>query len=412
MWSRYAPFVPLLCNLAAASLGTPDDGCKIPADSSVYLSPGFGYELDCAVSTGVQSGYVLFVDFPDTPANDDPQSVYDEFLPAAREWYLTASFGRLDVSVEADLGSGFVRMPAAADSYGWERGLTAEAHYKYIQDAVDAHLQTRGPIAPVEVLYIIPTRAAAPITFSPTYMGPVSARSGEPIAKKSVTFGMDAYKTWGFKVWNHESGHTMCLPDLYPLPSGPVGQYVGGWDMMGFINGPGPDYFAWNKWRLGWLDDDQFDCILSAGTTSHTLSPVSDESGSRVKGVVIKRSGTDVLVAEVRSNTGNDGAACAQGVLVYHVSTTTATGAGPIRVFDATPGSGGCNGDELNDAPLSVEGVSSLSLPEWGVTVTVVSQQESDYTIEVRLETSRISDGSLERASELARRLEQTRLSR
>lgn len=380
----YITLIPLLGGVVTASLGTPDDGCKLPAVSNVYLSPGFGYELNCAVSTGVQTGFVIFVDFPDTPANDDAQSVYDEFMPGGRDWYLTSSFGRLDLSLTADTASGFVRMPAPADSYGWDRGLTAETHYNYIQDAVDAYIQAKGPIEPVEVVYIVPTRAAAPITFSPTYMGEVSSRSGEHVAKKSVTFGMDAYNNWGFKVWNHEAGHTMCLPDLYPLPSGPTGQYVGGFDMMGLISGPNPDYFAWNKWRLGWLDDEQFDCILDAGTTTHTLSPVSESEGSPVKGVVIKRSGTDVLVAEVRSNGGNDSGACAQGVLVYHVSTTTQTGNGPIRVLDANPGSGGCDGDELNDAPLSLSGASSLYVEEWGVTVTVVGQEGNDYTIEVQ----------------------------
>lgn len=380
-----AALAPWAISLVEASLGVPDDKCKLPADPSVYLSAGFGYELDCAASSGVQTGHMIFVDFPDAPANDEPQSLYDELLPGARDWYFTSSFGRLDLDIAVDTTRGFARMPANADSYGWERGLTAEAHYKYIQDAVDAYLQSGGSISPVDVVWIVPTSAASAISFSPTYMGPVASRSGQQVAKKSVTFGMDAYDSWGFKVWNHEGGHTMCLPDLYPLPSGPVGQYVGGWDMMGLISGPSPDYFAWNKWRLGWLDDENFDCVLDAGTTTHTLSPVSSEEGSTIKGVVIKHSATEVLVAEARSDTGNDSESCAQGVLLYTVSTTTETGKGSFMVLDANPGSGGCAGDELNDAPLSLAGTSSFFVEDFGVTVAVVDQQGSDYTIEVEL---------------------------
>lgn len=372
--------------LANASLGVPDGRCKLPADSSVYLSAGFGYDLDCAVSTGVQTGHMIFVDFPDAPSNDDnPQVLYDRFLPGARDWYLASSFGRLDLNIIADTTAGFVRMPANAESYGWERGLTAEAHYKYIQDAVDAYLRSGGSVSPVDVVWIVPTSAASAISFSPTYMGVVASRSGQQIAKKSVTFGMDAYDRWGFKVWNHEGGHTMCLPDLYPLPSGPVGQYVGGWDLMGLISGPSPDYFAWNKWRLGWLDDDNFDCVLDSGTTTHTLSPVSSTEGSSIKGVVIKHSNTEVLVAEARSDTGNDSESCAQGVLLYRVSTTTETGKGSFVVLDANPESGGCDGDELNDAPLSLTGTSTFSVADFGVTITVVDQEGSDYTIEVQV---------------------------
>lgn len=371
--------------LAEASLGVPDDRCKLPANPSVDLSPGFGYELDCAASSGVQTGHMIFVDFPDAPANDESQSLYDKFLPGARDWYLSSSFGRLDLNITADTTAGFARMPANADSYGWERGLTAEAHYKYIQDAVDAHLQSGGSISPVDVVWIVPTSAASAISFSPTYMGVVASRSGKLIAKKSVTFGIDAYERWGFKVWNHEGGHTMCLPDLYPLPSGPVGQYVGGWDLMGLISGPSPDYFAWNKWRLGWLDDENFDCVLDTGTTLHTLSPVSSDKGSPTKGVVIKHSATEILVAEARSNTGNDSESCAQGVLLYRVSTTTKSGKGSFMVLDTNPRSGGCAGDELNDAPLSLTGTRTFFVEDLGVTVTLVDQQGSEFTVEVQV---------------------------
>lgn len=381
---RAAVFLSLLLNATADQLGVPDSRCKIPAVSDVYLSPGFGYDLNCAVTTGVQTGHIIFVDFPDTPANDSAQSLYDTFLPEAHEWYATSSYGRLELEVTADTEAGFVRMPARADSYGWERGLTYETHQIYVQDALSAYIAARGSIEPVDVLYIVPTKTAAPITFSPTFMGDVYTTSGQYVAKKSITIGMDAYKTWGFKVWNHEGGHTMCLPDLYPLSSGPTGLYVGGWDMMGLISGPGPDYFAWSKWRLGWLDDDQMDCVDTSGTTTHIISPLGSSGSSRVKGVVIKRSGTSVLVAEARGTSGNDSGTCAQGVLLYHISTTTATGNGPIRVIDATPSSGGCGGDELNDAPLSLEGVSTFYVQEFGVTVTLIRQNGSDYTIEVQ----------------------------
>ena len=369
-----------LCGAALASLGTPDGACKLPADPGVYLSPGFGYELDCAASTGVQTGLMIFVDFPDTPANDDPQSLYDEFLPGARDWYYTSSFGRLDLDIKADT-SRFVRMPDAADSYGWERGLTAESHYKYIQDAVDAYIATGGSVSPSDVLYITPTRAARPISFSPTYMGRVTSRSGQEVALKSVTFGMDAYDAWGFKVLNHEGGHTMCLPDLYPLPSGPTGQYVGGWDAMGLISGPSPDYFAWNKWRLGWLNDEQFDCVQTAGSSTHVLSPASDSGGAPTKGVVVKRSNTEVLVIEARSDGGNNGGTCAQGIIIYRVSTTTETGKGSFIIYDTTPSSGGCAGDELNDAVLNLGGTRSFTVNDYGVTVTVTGQQGNDYSI-------------------------------
>ncbi|KAI1459613.1 M6 metalloprotease [Annulohypoxylon moriforme] len=351
--------------------------CKLAANSDVYLSAGFGYELNCAPSTGTLNAFMIFVDFDDEPAIETPQSLHDFFLPAAAEWYTTSSYGALTLNVTADT-SRFYRMPVTAASYGWARGLSYETHEKYIQDALDAYNQT---IPPTDVLYVVPTANAAAISFSPTFMGDVQTRAGVYVAKKSVTFGLDAYKTWKYLVLNHETGHTMCLPDYYPFNGSATGLFIGGWDLMGLISGPSPDYFAWDKWRLGWLSDEQIDCVAEAGSTTHTLTPLEEAGGS--KAVVIKHDGTNVLAAELRSASGLDSASCSTGVLLYTISTTTATGEGPVRVLDATPGSSGCAGDKLNDAPLSLKGTSSYTVPGWGIKVTVVSESSDGTEIKV-----------------------------
>ena len=374
------------------------NACKLPANQSVYLSEGFGYDLDCAPSTGSLNTYMFFVDFPDEPANDTVQDLYDVFLPDAANWYHNSSFGKLHLNVTADT-SRFYRMPRNADSYGWQRGLTSEMHLAYIQDAVDAYFAentTAGldfDFADNHVLYIVPTANATSISFSPTYMDAVTARvpgnNNETIqlAKKVVTFGHDAYVTWHYKTLNHETGHTMCLPDLYPLDGRRTGLWVGGWDIQGYINGPSPDYFAWHKWKLGWLNDEQIGCISETNSSTHVLSPMEVQSQDEAtKALVVKRNDTFVLVAEVRSTLGVDEDACGTGVLLYTVSTVTDTGVGPIKVIDTNPGSGGCGGDELNDAPLTLGeggGNSTWTDAEWGVSVTVLGREGEGYVVRV-----------------------------
>ncbi|KAI0465972.1 M6 metalloprotease [Xylaria cf. heliscus] len=363
-----------ICEIASADVSA----CKIAAVQTVYLSAGFGYELNCAPSVGTLNAFMMFVDFPDQGATESsPEVLRDFFLPAAADWYDTASYGALDLSVTADT-SRFYRMPATAVSYDWQRGLTAEAHEHYIQDALAAY---NAPIPPTDVLYIVPTANATAITYSPTFVGDVTTRDGTYVAKKSVTFGYDGYNTWGSLVLNHETGHTMCLPDYYPFNGSATGLFIGGWDLMGLISGPSPDYFAWDKWRLGWLVDNQIDCVTQAGESTHILSPLEISGGK--KAVVVKHSDTEILVAEVRSATGLDTESCATGVLLYTVSTTTATGEGPVRVLDATPGSGGCARDELNDATLTLNGVSSYTIADWGIEIIVVAKDEEDYEIKV-----------------------------
>lgn len=381
-------------NVAAAA---DVSACKLPAVQSVYLSAGFGYEGDCVPSNGTLRGFMIFVDFPDAHATEaSPQELHDVYLPGAADWYATSSQGVLTLDVTADT-SYFVRMPAASTSYQWSRGLTADTHLKYIQDAVDAYLKTTATAAfpdGTEVLYIAPTKNARAISFSPTYMSAVTARAGGGrIARKTVTFGLDAYETWGFKVLNHETGHTMCLPDYYPFEAGrETRYYVGGWSLMGVINGLAPDWFAYDKWRLGWLPDAAVECVdmghgTDPPTTTHVLQPLS-ASGAGTRAVVVARDGQEALVAEMRTPTGLDSNLCAApGVLLYTVATAVATGDGPVRVLNVNPGSARCAGGQLNDATLSLNGArgraSSYSVPGWGVKVTVTEQTDDSATIRI-----------------------------
>ncbi|KAI2603335.1 M6 metalloprotease [Hypoxylon fragiforme] len=352
--------------------------CKLAANSDVYLSAGFGYEFNCAPSTGTLRAFMLFIDFSDQQADETAQSLHDFFLPAAADWFATASYGALSLNVTADTSGGFHRMPDTAVSYGFARGLTFEAHQKYIQDALLAYGAT---IPPTDVLYVIPTANAADIAFSPTFNSNVTTHDGVFVAKKAVTIGVDAFMDWGYLTLNHETGHTMCMPDYYPLDGGPTGQYIGGWDLMGLISGPSPDFFAWDKWRLGWLKDEQVECVAAKGSTTHTLTPLEKAGGA--KAVVVKHSSTNALVAEYRTANALDAASCATGVLLYVVSTTVATGEGPVRVLDVTPDSGGCADDELNDAPLSLKGTDTFTFADWGVTVTILEESADEAKIKV-----------------------------
>ena len=357
--------------------------CKLAARQDVDLSSGFGYEGDCAPSTGALNGFMFFIDFSDAPAiENSPEELHGFFLPATAEWYRKASYGALELNVTADTST-FYRMPAAADAYHWQRGFTAADHEKFVLDAVAAFVATGRALPAVDVLYVVPTANAAAISFSTTYQNLVHTTDGRTIANKAVTFGIDAYDTWGFKTLNHETGHTMCLPDLYPF-DGPTGQYVGGWNMMGLISGPAPDYFAWDKWRLGWLPDEDVACVAAPGTSTHVLTPLASPSG--VRAVVVARSATQALVAEARTAASLDQATCSPGVLLYAVDTTVATGERPIRVLDANPSTTVCEGEPLNDATLNMDGTLSYTAEPWGITVSILEQTDVSFTIEVKWE--------------------------
>lgn len=377
--------------------------CKLPANNNVFYSSGFGYEYDCAPSTGTLNALILFIDFPDQTASEaTPQEVYDLLIPPTEDWLTTSSYGKLSLNITADT-TRFYRMPKNAADYQFTRPLSQQAHQIYVKDALEEWLtvtntpvpgvnSTDGPLA--DVLYIIPTANATALELSAVLTSGAYTYDVNYIARKAVTMGFDMFDFWGYKALNHETGHTFCLPDLYPLPSGYTGLYTGNWDMMANVGASSPDYFAWNKWRLGWLSDDQVECVVSSAgvtngnsstSTTHKLSPLETVGG--VKAVVVAQNQTMALVAEVRSKNGNNGATCSTGVLLYTVATDLATGEGPIKVLDGNPGWGSstCATDDLDNAPLSLNsgGASSYAAEEWGVTVTVVEQDGDEYTIRV-----------------------------
>ncbi|KAK5200981.1 hypothetical protein LTR41_012221, partial [Exophiala xenobiotica] len=105
------------------------ESCKL-ASTSRHLNDGFGSDPTSfsVPSSRVLQARMIFIDFEDAPASENPVDLFDLFMPAASEWYGNASFGRLNLRVAADL-SGFYRMPCNASTYVYHRGMSYEAHH-------------------------------------------------------------------------------------------------------------------------------------------------------------------------------------------------------------------------------------------------------------------------------------------
>ncbi|ONI92723.1 hypothetical protein ALI22I_02205 [Saccharothrix sp. ALI-22-I] len=191
---------------------------------------------------------MVFVDFSDAPANDSTTGLRDQLLPGGPDWFSTSSYGNLTMAVNA-VTDRFYRLPRPSTDYGWRRGLTAQAHAHYLNDALTAVGRTVS-FSGTHLLYVVPTRAAGEISFSIASLGPLTAPDGTVIARsRHLRLGHGAL---GNKVLNHETGHALGLPDLYGY-GGDVHRFVGGWDLMGLIPGPSPDLLALHKWKLSWL---------------------------------------------------------------------------------------------------------------------------------------------------------------
>ena len=342
------------------------DACRLPAAVG-GLGSGFPVDDQALPAVGNLRAALLLVDFEDHPASAASAAEAEANLASGVEYLERVSGGRLDVTTTTT--DGWVRMPEPSTSYPFERGLSYEDHVRYIGDAIAAADDTFD-FSDVDVVWVTATKEAPNITYSPTTNFLDVTADGNHLTH-AVTFGYDQWR-WGGLVLAHESGHTLGLPDLYLFEAPPEdpGNYhaaVGGWDLMGLISGAGPEYLAWHRWQLGWLDDAQVVCAGSDRTTSARLAPVALSPEARpgqAAMVVYPLSETRAVVVENRQPVGYDEGIEARGALVYTVDTSVRSGEGPVRVVDATPGSA----DGLDDAPFAAG--SSWTEPTTGAELT------------------------------------------
>jgi len=310
---------------------------------------------------------VVFVDFSDAVATRTPQNVFAILSPTAENYFRAVSYGRMNLILEPS----FVwrRMSGATTQYGWS-ALTHLSHRTYIQEAVDL----AGPVdfSNSDAITIISNPDAGTLTNGPTFIGtPTSGITADgKFFMNATTSGRDL-SFWGGYWLNHEMGHSMGLVDLYAY-SGSGHRFVGGFSLMGLISGHAREFFAWERWVLGWIDDAQVSCA-QPGTSEVVVSPVERSGG--VKMVVVPTGTTSAIVIESRRAEGYDtNGAFSPGVLAYLIDTAVPSGNGVLRVLP------------INDADASKASAPlqpGQSLSSGGVTVTFVSQDASGDRVRV-----------------------------
>nr|WP_225844807.1 M6 family metalloprotease domain-containing protein [Streptomyces sp. HPF1205] len=359
--------------------------CLLPR-TSVHHSEGVdGWESGYARPLGDVNALMVFLSFPDARPELTPQEVLADHFPATTRFFDRASYGRFRLHVHAV--QRWLRMPRPSTEYVINRDWDATDRTDYLRDALrvaDPAVDFRG----YDVVYLVADPDAPGVDSDATKVVNLATPltvDGNPLHRLVTVFERHPPDR---NVLAHETGHVFDLPDLYYRP--PAGSnadwdtHVGDWDLMGSQFGLAPEPFAWHKWKLGWIGADQVGCVSRTGVTYHDLSP--DETPGGTKLLVLRTGADEVLAVEARTATGNDAAACTQGVLVYRVRSDRESGDGPIDVVDGHPGTSACPATSvyppLADAPLGVG--DSYALPDGSAQITVTGRA-SDGTWTVRV---------------------------
>ena len=288
-------------------------------------------------STGVVNAKVIMVDFPDAPANKTPQQAF-AMISKADQLFSEVSYGRF--TYKFDPVFKWYRMSKTSKSYA-PLTKSFENHSSYISEAIklaDSDVDFNG----TDSFIILANPDADGLGMAGPAFSPNDKYWGIKVDGTVLTNGATSafdLNNWGYIWLNHEITHTLGLVDLYAFDGitsdyWSIHRYVGQFSYMGFssLESNSPGLLAWERWLLGWLDDNQIVCSES-GSAEQKITPIENSGG--IKAVIVPISNRKVIVVESRRAIGLDKNTIKSGALVYTVDAGIESGFGPVKVFPA-----------------------------------------------------------------------------
>ena len=325
--------------------------CKIkdatyPSDSSLYVSSAFTtppYSLAGRAKIDLSWFPVSFKDRP------MPDQLYQSAVKTAREaegFYEFNSYGRVDFNFNVPNKENWIALPETVNFYEslWA-SMTSQQVAQYLLDRAGP----KGAAKTDAIMFLFPEGKYS-VTSNSFYDKDFQLKLQNGVIPSARVYGIGGeIDSIGVNGFTHGIGHAIySFEDLYIFAnyssSGKTEQPGNGWDVM--IGGG--EFFAWQKWHVGWLKDSEVNCVTSSNDSRTLyLEPFQSPSGKKL--VVVKVNSSKVILAEYRTNTdksilkkydvcqrgGTLGCASKyqhSGLLVYDLDTSRKHGAGPFRV--------------------------------------------------------------------------------
>jgi M6 family metalloprotease-like protein len=275
---------------------------------------------------------LVFLSFPDSIPVTSPEQLTADHFPDTSQFFERASYGKFALNPHPHRQ--WLQMPRPSTSYAIRRDWNAPHRAAYLKDA----LATADPyidFSRYDIVYFIADPHAPGVDSDATKV--VNLESPLEVDGKGLRRVVTVFEKHppDRLVLAHETGHVFDLPDLYHRPvdgKGDWDTHVGDWDLMGSQFALAPDFFAWHKWKLGWLEQHQVACVRGTGVTRMTLEAVG-AGPARVGEGAVQAAGS---AGGARAFGGASGRASDAG--------GAASGDGGATGDDAAPGDGGATG--------------------------------------------------------------------
>ena len=303
------------------------DNCKIANANSQSVNLGFPRSPLLLPSTGTVKVLVAGVDFSNAREVGTPIEMVSPFeLATVRDFFATASYGRLNL--EFTVVNEVVKLPIVDTSIN-ERVVMVETAKV---------LPTQYRLNDFSALLIITTKSSSFINGTASAGVTVSNSTGQLTNYSVVSAVKPNESRWLSSPWRtvaHEVGHLLGLMDLWNREDSTAwqGQTAAPFSLMNTGAGWGyaGDFFAWEKWVLGWIPDTDVYCF-SKDPNDLSVDLASLDALEGIRLIAVPITSTKVLVIEYRKKSTIDFGIIKSGALVYTVDTTKRNFELPIRI--------------------------------------------------------------------------------
>ena len=304
------------------------DNCKIANANSQSVNLGFPRSPLLLPSTGTVKVLVAGVDFSNARESDIPEQMVTGFeLAKVKDFFATSSYGRLNL--DFTIVSEVVKLPIS----------DVGVNELVISQETGKALPSTYKLNDYSALLIVTTKNSSYASSTASAGSTVQNPTGR-VTNYSVLAGIKPNESrWLSSPWRtvaHEVGHLLGLMDLWNREDSTAwqGQTAAPFSLMNTGAGWGyaGDFFAWEKWVLGWIPDTDVYCFSKdPNDLSVDLASLDVLQGIRL--VAMPISSTKVLAIEYRKKSTLDFGIIKSGALVYTIDTTKRNLELPIRII-------------------------------------------------------------------------------